>query len=185
MEDQKIVSLYWQREESAIEHTQRKYGKFLLGVARNILADLEDSKESVNDTYLHAWNSMPPHRPSVLSAFLAKITRRVSVDRLRKRNSQKRGGNQYVMSLSELSESISEGDTTQQAFSEYLLNQAVEEYVRSLPQEKRTVFLLRYFFLDSVRDIARHCDVSESKVKTMLFRCRQELAEYLKKEGLL
>lgn len=185
MEDQQIVSLYWQREESAIEQTHKKYGGYLTGVARNILTDLEDCKESVNDTYLHAWNSMPPHRPSVLSAYLAKITRRVSIDRLRKRTSQKRGGNAYVMSLSELSESISEGDTTQQAFSEYLLNQAVEEYVRSLPQEKRTVFLLRYFFLDSVRDIARHCDVSESKVKTMLFRCRQELAEYLKKEGLL
>lgn len=185
MEDQKIVSLYWQREESAIEHTQRKYGKFLLGVARNILTDLEDSKESVNDTYLHAWNSMPPHRPSVLSAFLAKITRRVSVDRLRKRNSQKRGGNQYVMSLSELSECISQGDTTQQTVSEHMLMQAIEGYVCSLPMEKRRVFILRYFFLDSIRDVARYCDISESKVKTLLFRCRQELAEHLKKEGLL
>lgn len=185
MEDQQIVSLYWQREEAAIEQTDKKYGRYLTKIACNILSDLEDSKESVNDTYLDAWNSMPPQRPSVLSTYLSKITRRVSIDRLRRRTSKKRGGGAYILSLSELSDSFSEGDTTQQAVSEHMLTQAIADYLRTLPQQSRNAFLCRYFYMDSLRDVARYCEMTEAKAKMLLFRCRQGLAEHLRREGLL
>ena len=90
MDDEQIVSLYWERSESAIQETEIKYDRYLTKIAYNILADLEDSRESVNDTYLAAWDSMPPHRPAVLSSYLAKLTRRISIDRVRYRNRDRR-----------------------------------------------------------------------------------------------
>ncbi len=107
MEDARIVDLYWDRQEQAIAETQNKYGRYLLKIAWNVLADTQDSEESVNDTYLSAWKSMPPHRPSMLSTYLGKITRQISIDRLRRRTSAKRGGGQYAASLSELEEVVS------------------------------------------------------------------------------
>ena len=98
MEDEQIVTLYWNRDETAIQETQAKYDRYLTKIACNILADMEDSRESVNDTYLAAWNSMPPQRPSVLSAYLAKLTRRISIDRFRYRTRDKRRGSQYALS---------------------------------------------------------------------------------------
>ena len=100
MEDRQIVALYWDRNEAAIDHTDKKYGKYLAKIAFNILSDREDTQESVNDTYLAAWNSIPPNKPTVLSTYLGKLTRRISIDRFRKKSSQKRGGGEYALSLS-------------------------------------------------------------------------------------
>ena len=109
MQDEKIVELYWQRDESAIEETQGKYGRYLGKIAYNILADLEDSQESVNDTYLAAWNSMPPQKPSVLATYLGKITRRISIDIFRRRHREKRQASEYALSLSELEDCVGGG----------------------------------------------------------------------------
>lgn len=183
MEDHQIVALYWQRDESAIGETQRKYGRYLKQIAYQILADTEDSLEVVNDTYMSAWNSMPVQRPDVLSSYLGKITRQISIDRYRKRNSQKRKGSQYALSLEELAECVAGGTTPEEAADAEHLAASISAYLWSLPEEMRYVFLWRYFFLDSIPEIARRQGASVSKIKSMLHRVRQGLKSYLEKEG--
>lgn len=183
MEDEQIVSLYWAREESAIRETEKKYDRYLTKIAHNILNNPEDSRESVNDTYLAAWNSMPPHRPSVLSAYLAKLTRRISIDCFRYRTREKRLGSEYVISLSELGDCVSGGNTTEEIVNVKLLADAIGIYLRTQSAEARTAFLARYYFLDSVRDVAAYLGISESKCKSLLYRTRIGLKAYLEKEG--
>lgn len=183
MEDSQIVSLYWDRDESAIRETEHKYGNYLQKIAFNILNSTEDSLESVNDTYLAAWNSMPPHRPSILSAYLAKLARRISIDLFRYRTRDKRLGSEYALSLTELEECIPGGNTTEDAVNGKLLADAIGIYLRLLPENTRTAFLGRYYFLDPVKEVARYCDMSESKCKSLLYRTRLGLMDYLKKEG--
>lgn len=183
MEDEKIVELYWAREEDAIARTQEKYERYLTKIAYNILASVEDSRESVNDTYLAAWNSMPPHRPSVLSTYLGKLTRRISIDLFRGRNRAKRAPSQYDLSLEELGECVSGGDTTQEQVDAKLLAQAIGAFLRGQSQETRNLFLCRYYYLDSLKEAAAACGISESKAKTLLYRTRLALREHLEKEG--
>lgn len=183
MEDQQIVELYWAREEQAIRETEIKYDRYLLKIARNILADREDSRESVNDTYLAAWQSMPPHRPSVLSAYLAKLTRRISIDRFRYRTRDKRLGSEYAVSLSELGDCVSGGNTTEEIVNVKLLADAIGIYLRTQSREARTAFIARYYFLDSLKEVAAALGISESKCKTLLYRTRLGLKAYLEKEG--
>ena len=125
MQDEMIVSLYWQRDENAISETERKYGRYLTKIAHNILSDWEDSKETVNDTYLKAWNSMPTHKPGVLSSYLGKITRQLSIDAFRTRNRDKRKHSEYAVSLSELEDCISGSETTEQSIELKLLAEAI------------------------------------------------------------
>jgi len=183
MNDEAIVNLYWQRNEAAITETQRTYDAYLTKIAYNILADREDSRESVNDTYLAAWNSMPPHRPKVLSAYLAKLTRRISIDMFRKRTRDKRGGSEYALSLSELDECIPAGDRTVQEADLHALAQSVNRYLRTLPPLQRNVFIGRYFYADSLQEVAAYYRMSIPKTKSMLHRTRQGLKTYLTKEG--
>lgn len=183
MEDEKIVSLYWERSEDAIRETEIKYDRYLFKIAQNILNDREDSRESVSDTYLAAWNSMPPHRPGVLSAYLAKLTRRISIDRFRYRTRQKREASEYTISLSELSECVSGDNSAEEIVNAKLLADCIGIYLRTQSDEARTAFLGRYYFLDSVREVATYCGISESKCKTLLHRTRVGLKEYLRKEG--
>ena len=183
MEDEKIVDLYWDRQESAIRETEKKYDRYLTKIAYNILNDFEDSRESVNDTYLAAWNSMPPHRPSILSTYLSKLTRRISIDLLRYHNRDKRQESQYALSLEELGECVSGGNSTEDAYTEKELAEAIACYLRLCSREARQVFLGRYYYLDSVRDVAAYCGMSESKCKSLLHRTRLGLREYLQKEG--
>lgn len=183
MEDEKIVSLYWERSEDAIRETEIKYDRYLFKIAQNILNDREDSRESVSDTYLAAWNSMPPHRPGVLSAYLAKLTRRISIDRFRYRTRQKREASEYTISLSELSECVSGDNSAEEIVNAKLLADCIGIYLRTQSDEARTAFLGRYYFLDSVREVAAYCGITESKCKTLLHRTRVGLKEYLRKEG--
>lgn len=185
MEDAQIVSLYWDRDESAIRETETKYARYLTKIACNILNDVEDSRESVNDTYLAAWDSIPPHRPGILSAYLAKLTRRISIDRLRYRTRDKRMGSEYALSLEELGDCVCGGDTTQEAVNEKLLADAIGIYLRLLPEDARTAFVGRYYFLDPLKEVAAYCGMSESKAKSLLYRTRVGLKEYLQKEGYL
>ncbi len=185
MEDEKIISLYWDRNETAIQETETKYGRYLMKIACNILNDREDSQESVNDTYLAAWDSMPPHRPGILQAYLAKLTRRISIDRFRYRTRDKRRGSQYALSLEELSECVSGGDTTEEAVNVKLLADAIGVYLRLQTETAQTAFLCRYYYLDSLREAAMACGLSESACKSLLHRTRTGLREYLKQEGFL
>ena len=183
MEDEQIVALYWERDEQAISETERKYDRYLLKIANNILNNQEDSRESVNDTYLAAWNSMPPHRPGVLSAYLAKLTRRISIDCFRYRTRNKRMASEYAVSLSELSDCVSGGNTTEEIVNAKALADAIGVYLRLQSKETQAAFLGRYYFLDPVKEIARYLGMSESKVKSLLYRTRLGLKEHLEKEG--
>ena len=185
MEDSAIVQLYWTRNETAIFHTERKYGSYLMKIAYNILADREDSQESVNDTYLAAWNSIPPQRPNVLSAYLGKLTRRISIDLFRRKNSQKRGGGEYALSLEELGECVSGGTDPGQTVEGKALGLAIAAFLESQPTQVRQVFIGRYYYLDPVKEIARYCRISESKVKILLYRARADLRAHLQKEGFV
>lgn len=183
MDDARIIDLYWQRSETAIAETEIRYGPYLIKIAYNILSDREDSRESVNDTYLAAWNSIPPHRPDILSAYLAQITRRIAIDVFRAKTRAKRVPSQFQLSLGELEDCLSAGNTTEEAVDAQLLSEAIARYLRQLPKESRTLFLSRYYFLDSLKEAAAHCGVTESKAKMLLYRTRLGLKDYLIKEG--
>lgn len=183
MEDDKIIELYWQREESAIHETEKKYGHYLTKVAYNVLADWEDSGECVNDTYFKAWNTIPPLKPSVLSAYLGKLTRQSAIDIYRRRNSAKRKPSEYALSLGELEDCVSGGNTTEQEVDLGLLAQAINHYLKTLPVEVRDLFIGRYYYADSIRKVASYYNMSEAKAKSILYRTRMKLKEYLEKEG--
>lgn len=183
MQDTDIVELYLNRDETAILETQNKYERYLTKIAYNILADFEDSKKSVNDTYLAAWNSIPPHKPDVLSLYLGKLTRRISIDIFRKRNRDKRKHSQYAISLEELGECFSYGDGPEEAVDSRLLADAINDFLRNISEEARNTFIGRYYFLDSLKTVAGYLGMSEAKAKSLLFRTRCSLKEYLKKEG--
>lgn len=183
MDDSIIVELYWSRSEDAITKTTSKYGKYCYAIAYNILASTEDADESVNDTYLGAWNTMPPHRPSILSTFLGKITRRISIDRWRERNAEKRGGGEPALALDELSECLSSSVDTEQAVLFQELTKAVNSFLQALPLDERDVFVCRYWFLASIAEISENFGFSQSKTKSMLFRTRKKLQVHLQKEG--
>ncbi|MEA4965609.1 MAG: sigma-70 family RNA polymerase sigma factor [Oscillospiraceae bacterium] len=183
MQDEMIVDLYWKRDEAAIRETENKYSRYLTKIAYNILSDFEDSKESVNDTYLKAWNSMPPHKPNVLATYLGKITRQLSIDIFRTRNRDKRQATEYAISLSELEECVSDTATTEQSVDLHLLAAAINSYLYTLSKEARCTFVGRYYYMDSIKEVAANCGMRESKAKSMLFRIRQGLKAYLEQEG--
>ncbi len=183
MDDKKIIELYNSRDERAITQTAKKYGNFLKKISYNIVFDLEDANECVNDTYYRAWNTIPPKKPDILSVFLARIPRFVSVDLLRKKTAKRRGGGEYELSLSELSEIVSGTDNTEDTAMQNEIVRAIDLFLHTLPQKTCDMFVMRYFYGDSVRDIAKVLGMSESNVKTTLFRTREGLKQYLEKEG--
>ena len=183
LNDQHIVELYWQRDERAMQMTAAYYGATLTAVAQRILDDLAESEETVNDTYLRAWNVIPPHRPTKLGAFLAKITRELAIDRFRRRKAEKRGSSQYALSLEELSECIPGGETPDEALDYALLTEAIRTYLSGLKPMVRQAFVGRYFFALSLQEIADRQGVTLAWVKTALHRTRQGLREHLEKEG--
>ena len=183
MEDAEIVDLYWARNEDAIAETKTKYGAYLQKVAYNILSDLEDSQECVSDTLLAAWRSMPDNRPKVLRTYLSKITRQVSIDLFRRRSRIKRYASEYAVSLEELGDSFTDGRTPETDLEAKILTETVNCFLRTLPDEARNTFIGRYYFFDSVKNVARYCGISESKCKSLLYRTRQSLKSYLQREG--
>lgn len=183
MEDSSIVELYWARAEAAIAETAKKYGHYCRTIAYNVLSNSEDADEVVNDTYLNAWDSMPPHRPNILSTFLGKITRRLSIDALRSKLALKRGGSEAQISLEELGECFSSGRSIEETVELRELSKAVNGFLSRLPEQERDVFVCRYWFLSSVRDIAKRFETNEGRIKTMLYRTRKKLHDYLREEG--
>ena len=187
MEDAEIVGLFWARDESAIEHAQVKYGRYCHAIALRILDDARDAEECVNDTYLGAWNAMPPHRPTVLRAFLGKITRNLSLKRWRARSAEKRGSGVAALSLDELEECLpsSGGDEVGRRLEAEELARVIDGFLADLPRDQRRIFLCRYWHFDSIADIAARFDFTESKVKMTLKRTRERMAVYLEKEGVV
>lgn len=183
MEDAGIVRLYWERSERALAETAAKYGNYCYSIAYHILDSKEDAEESVNDTYHDAWNSIPPHRPSILSTFLGKITRRISIDKWRNRNAKKRGGGEMPLVLDELQECITDDKSVEKAYERQHLSEVINRFVKSLPETEQKVFLCRYWYMDPVAEIGRQFGFSESKVKSMLHRTREKLRLVLSKEG--
>lgn len=183
MDDASIVELYWARNEDAIRQTQERYGTYLSKIAYQVLSDFEDSRECVNDTYLAAWNSMPTQRPKVLSTYLGKIVRQISIDVFRKRNSLKRYASEYALSLDELGDIVSGGSTPEQELDTSLLDESIDRFLRNLSADARNVFLGRYYFFDSLKEVSTACGMSEAKVKSLLFRTRQKLKAHLREEG--
>lgn len=183
MQDHQIVALYWQRDEAAIGATQEKYGQYLSKIAYNILSDWEDSQESVNDTYMAAWNSMPPHKPEALSTYLGKLTRRISIDLFRKRNRLKRQASQYALSLSELEDCAATGPSPEDTVQMQLLAEVINRFLRTLSEDARNLFIGRYYFMDPLKEVAAYCGIGESRAKSILYRTRRSLKAYLQKEG--
>jgi RNA polymerase sigma-70 factor (ECF subfamily) len=184
MDDQQIVDLYWQRDEKAIDQTQKKYGKYCHTIAYAILHSHEDAEECVNDTYLRAWGAIPPAKPGRLSTFLGKITRNLSLDRYEKNTAQKRSGPVELV-LDELSECIPDADSTLDPIDMIALGDAINAFLEGLPQKTRQIFLRRYWYMSPVRDIARDTVMSEGAVKVSLLRTRESFKAYLEKEGIV
>ena len=183
MEDKKIIDMYLRRDEAAISATAKKYGNYCYSVAYNILYSKEDAEESVNDTYHAAWNCMPPHRPNVLATFLGKITRRISIDRWRKTQAVRRGGGEITLALEELGECVEGTGSVEEELERQELIGVINLFLKSLPDTERRVFLCRYWYMDSVSDIAGHFGFSGSKITSMLHRIRGKLRCQLEKEG--
>lgn len=183
MEDYKIVDLYWSRSEQAIEETARKYNNYCYSIAYNILENHEDAEECVNDTYVDAWNQIPPHSPTILSTFLGKITRRISIDKWRWKHAQKRGNGEVVLVLEELGECITDDNTIEREMEQKELAKVINAFVKQLPDIEQRVFLCRYWYMDSIATICKQFGFSESKVKSMLYRIRKKLRKELIKEG--
>lgn len=182
MEDFKIVDLYWERSERAISETRSKYEKMLSGISFSLLNSREDAEECVSDTYLSAWNKMPTDRPIYLGAYLSKIIRALSIDRFRSRHIKRRGGFEEL--CDELDECIPDNTSIEAQYYNGQLAKAINRFLEGLPEEKRVIFVRRYFYSDSVEQIADRIGSSSSKVKTSLFRMREELRQILEKEGL-
>ena len=183
MEDEKIIELYWQRSPDAIAETSRKYGAYCMRLSMNILAYREDSEENVNDTYLRAWNAIPPQRPQFLAAFLGRIARNLALNRYKAKMAEKRGGGEAALSLEELAEYLPAGSEPQSEAEAAEFSRVLSAFLRTEKEESRQVFLQRYFLCQPVGQIADHFGFSESRVKSMLLRTRTRLKHYLEREG--
>lgn len=183
LDDTEIIALYQARDENAIRQTEKKYSGYLTKIALNILSSREDSEECVNDTYYKAWNTIPPNIPNILRHYLGRITREISIDRLRKRTSQKRGGSEYELSLDELEECAGAGDTVEQSAELSVLIGLIEKFLRSCRDDERKMFICRYYFCDSLKEIAGYFGVNVSKVNNTLQRTRTKLKQHLESEG--
>lgn len=184
MEDEKIIELYWQRDEEALRQTNLKYGSFCYYIAHNILKDDEDSEECVNDTWFKTWMVIPPKRPEFFQAFLGKITRNLSLDRYRKRHASKRGGGSVDVIYEELKECIADHTSEEARTDTIVITDALGRFLREISKDARIIFVRRYWYADSVAQIAEYYGMSESKVKSSLMRSRNKLKAFLEKEGI-
>ena len=185
MQDKDIVSLYWKRSQEAIIESEKKYGSCCFAIAHNIVGCIEDSQECVSDTWLHAWNAIPQKKPEKLGSFLSKITRNLSLNRLRDLHTQKRGGGESVLVLEELSECIASSENVEAQLEAKELGEFIRRFVRKLPERERNIFVRRYFFTDPVADIAKRYGLTENNVMVTLSRTRKKLRILLIKEEFL
>lgn len=181
MEDSTIIDLFVQRKETAISESQAKYGTYCSVIANHILNSKEDSEECVNDTWLRAWNTIPPHIPQRLAVFFGKITRNLAIDKFRSDRTKKHGGGQITMCLDELSECISEASPIEDTI---MLRDVLNTFLSELPEKNRDLFLLRYWYIMPINEIAERYGMTDGAVKMTLMRIRKKLKARLDKEGV-
>ena len=181
MEDREIIELYFQRDEAAIEKTACKYGQYCYSIANQILDNHQESEECVNDTWLHTWNSIPPRKPNNLRLFVGRIARNLAFDRYKHQARLKRGGAAITLALEEIAEIVS--DTAESEQSEQVLMCAVNDFLRSISKRDRNIFLNRYFYVKSSKEIAKKYGLKEDNVQKILYRTRTKLKEYLIDKG--
>lgn len=184
MDDESIIKLYLERSEDAIIETAKKYSGYCRYISNNILHNNEDAEECVNDTYLSAWNSIPPKHPDHLAGYLGKITRNHSLNKYKQYTAAKRGKGDITLVLSELEECTAATEDVESTIDEMILIDALDHFLEKLPKIKRMVFVRRYWYLSTIKDIGMQYGISESKVKSMLFRTRNDLKNYFEKEGI-
>ena len=183
MKDSEIIELYWNKDSRAISASAVQYGAYCFSIANGILDDARDSEECVNDTWLRAWNAIPPTRPNILKVFFAKITRHLSFDRYKARRSLKRGGGETSLVLEELAECIAGETDVEGQVNAKQLGEAINRFVASLSEREQNVFIRRYFFSEPVKTIAERYDMNENHVNVSLSRIRKRLRSHLSKEG--
>ena len=184
MEDAQIIQAFYDRDEGAISASREAYGRYCAAIVRNILDSEEDVEEVLSDTWLRAWNAMPPQRPSILSAFLGRITRNLSLDRYKAARAEKRGGDSFPAALDELSECVPAKSNVEQTMDERELGQAIDRFLRTIPEKQCSLFLRRYWYAESISQIAERYSLKENTVKSILFRTREQLRKFLQKEGV-
>ena len=183
MDDAKIVQLYFDRNEQAIPATADKYGNYCTSIAKNILGNDEDAEECVNDTYLNAWNTIPPHRPKMLSTFLGKIVRNLAFNRYKHNTADKRGGGEITAVLDELAGCVSGNENVEQSYEYKELVRAINDFLGALPAHKRNIFVCRYWYTDSISNIAARYNMTYAAVSMELNRLRTKLHNYLTERG--
>ena len=184
MEDGDIIVLYLERNQEAIAETEKKYGRYCYSIAYNILYNAEDAEESVNDALMNAWNSIPPHMPSILSAFMGKLTRYVSLKKWRYARTQKRGGGEIALAYEELSDCIPGNKSVDEELQEKELAEIIDCFLDELPAAERHIFICRYWYFADISTISKQFGFSSSKVKSMLYRIRKKLLFRLNEEGV-
>ena len=175
MDDKQIVELYWARQEDAISETDKKYGRYCYYIANGILDSEEDTKEVVNDTYLKLWNTIPPKRPDALKPYAAMICSQTALDRYESRSAAKRGGGNLPLVLDELSECIPDASSNDDISDRVALSDAISRFIASLPEKTRKIFIMRYFYVISMADIAKEFNMSESSAGMLMLRTRKKL----------
>lgn len=183
MEDEEIVNLYWKREERAIEETDKKYGNYCWMIARNILHRAEDAEECVNDTYWKTWKSIPPYRPERFSAFLGKITRNLSFQRYEYYHRKKRGAGEIDLVLDELEPYVSGMESVEEQVLQKELVREINDFLGTLPKQKRMLFVRRYWYVDSISDLAEQFHMTKNHVSVVLLRIRKKLFQHLEERG--
>lgn len=184
MDDEKIINLFFDRDESAITESKNKYSSYLLSIAYRILNNTEDALECENDTYLNAWNTIPPTVPKTLSGYLGMLCRSCSLDRWRKHNAMKRGGIETEISLTELEDCIPYSKSIDDELEEKELAECISAFLQKLPEFECSIFIYRYWHLATIKEISEKFGKSESKIKTTLYRTRIKLKEHLFREGI-
>lgn len=182
MDDSKILDLFWERSEDAIKETDKKYGRYCKYIADRILENEEDALEVKNDTYLAAWNTIPPKRPEPLKHYLGALCRNIAMNRRKAQKRQKRDGNVSLI-LDELAECIPDNERGEAAVDSLVLRDALNRFVRSLPSRTQKAFLLRYWYACTIAEVASELSIKESNAAVLLLRTREKLKEFLVKEG--
>lgn len=183
MEDKKIIEPYWKRSSEAIFESNKKYGAYCFSVAKNILGNIEDSEESVNDTWLNAWNSMPPHHPDFLKMFFAKITRYISFDKVKNKMAKKRGEGEICLVLDELEECISDKSNVEEQIIMEELSKSINNFIKLLPNPEGDIFIRRYFFTEEDSKISKYYKITPNNTLVILSRTRKKLKKHLEREG--
>ena len=183
MDDRQIISMYFARNEAALAQTQQKYGEYVMSIANNILDNVQDAQECLNDALLRLWHSIPPENPKDLKAYIAKIVRNDALERYRDRTRQKRGGGQVPVALTEVEDVLQGSDDPMSEADRRALVSLINSFLQTQPERERNVFILRYFYLESVSEIAKAHKLKQSHVLMILSRTRQKLKKAIEKEG--